>query len=52
LIQSHGGKVTDSISKKTDYLVVGDSPGSKLGKAQQLGVQILDEAGLVKLVSG
>jgi DNA ligase (NAD+) len=45
-IQSHGGKVVDSISKKTDYLVLGENPGSKLAKAQSLGVSILDEAGL------
>ncbi len=51
-IQSNGGKVTDSVSKKTDYLVVGENAGSKLDKARQLGVRILDEAGLVALVNG
>lgn len=51
LIESQGGKVTDSVSKKTSYLVVGESPGSKLEKAQQLGVPILDEAGLEKLLT-
>lgn len=45
-IQSLGGKVTDSVSKKTSYVVVGEAPGSKLAKAQELGVPILDEAGL------
>ncbi|MEK7326599.1 MAG: helix-hairpin-helix domain-containing protein [Chloroflexota bacterium] len=45
-IEERGGKVTDSVSKKTDYLVVGEAPGSKLAKAQTLGVKILDEAGL------
>lgn len=49
-IQSHGGKVTDSVSKKTSYLVVGEAPGSKLEKARELGVTILDEDGLRKLV--
>lgn len=42
-IVAHGGKVTDSVSKKTDYLIVGENPGSKLLKAQQLGVKILSE---------
>lgn len=48
-IQSRGGKVTDSVSKKTSYLVVGEAAGSKLAKAQELGVPILDEAGLQRL---
>ena len=48
-IEERGGKVTDSVSKKTDYLVLGESPGSKLAKAQSLGVAILDEAQLRKL---
>lgn len=50
LIQRSGGKVTDSVSKKTDYLVVGEAAGSKLDKARQLGVPILDEAGLLRLI--
>ncbi len=50
LIQQHGGKVTDSISKKTSYLVLGENPGSKLEKAQKLGVPVLDEAGVLKLI--
>jgi len=45
-IESHGGKVTDSVSKKTSYLVQGENPGSKLDKARLLGVTILDEAAL------
>jgi DNA ligase (NAD+) len=48
-IESHGGKVTDSISKKTSYLVLGDEPGSKFEKAKSLGVKIIDEAELKKL---
>ncbi len=50
LIKRAGGKVTGSVSKKTDYVVAGDSPGTKLAKAQELGTEILDEDGLRKLV--
>ncbi len=46
-----GGRVTGSVSKKTDYLLAGDSAGSKLEKAQRLGVPVLDEAGLLGLLS-
>jgi DNA ligase (NAD+) len=45
-IEQHGGKVTDSVSKKTSYLVLGENPGSKHDKALALGIPILDEAGL------
>ncbi|CAN5245295.1 NAD-dependent DNA ligase LigA [soil metagenome] len=45
-----GGKASGSVSKKTDYVVVGESPGSKAVKAEQLGVPILDEAGFIALL--
>jgi DNA ligase (NAD+) len=48
-IESHGGKVTDSVSKKTSYLVLGENPGSKHDKALSLGIPILSEDGLRKL---
>jgi DNA ligase (NAD+) len=50
LIEAHGGKMTGSVSGKTDYLVVGDAPGSKLQKAQSLGVPVLDEAALREMI--
>ena len=48
-IEERGGKVTDSVSTKTDYLLLGESPGSKFVKAQSLGVKIIDEAALRKM---
>jgi len=48
-IESHGGKVIDSVSKKTSYLVLGENPGSKLDKARSLGVPVIDEAQLRQL---
>jgi DNA ligase (NAD+) len=50
LIKAAGGKVTNSVSKKTDYVIAGDNPGTKLAKAEQLGVEVLDEAGLRALL--
>ena len=51
LIEVAGGNVTGSVSSKTDYLVAGESPGSKLAQAQRLGVDVLAEAELINLVS-
>jgi DNA ligase (NAD+) len=50
LVASHGGKAGGSVSKKTNYVVVGEDPGSKLDKAKTLGVEILNEAAFEKLL--
>ena len=50
LIKERGGKVSGSVSKKTDYVLVGEDPGSKYEKAQKLGVEILDEAAFQKML--
>jgi DNA ligase (NAD+) len=52
MIQLSGGKVTGSVSPKTDFLVAGEKAGSKLAKAEKLEMTVLDEAGLRKLISG
>jgi DNA ligase (NAD+) len=50
LISAHGGKITDSVSKKTNYVVAGAAAGSKLAKAQSLNIPVLDEAALLTLL--
>jgi DNA ligase (NAD+) len=49
-IRAAGGKASGSVSRKTDYLVAGEDAGSKLAKAQELGVEVLDEAAFRALV--
>jgi DNA ligase (NAD+) len=51
-IAAHGGKASSSVSKKTDYLLAGRDPGSKLAKAQELGVPVIDEARFKELLAG
>jgi DNA ligase (NAD+) len=48
-IETHGGKVTGSVSGRTDYLLAGEKAGSKLAKAEKLGVPVVDEAALARL---
>jgi DNA ligase (NAD+) len=50
-VTARGGKVTGSVSKKTHFLVAGESPGSKYDKAVALGVPVLDEAGFARLLA-
>ena len=51
-IVAHGGKAASAVSKKTDYVLVGSDPGSKLAKAQELGVPVIDESRFKQILSG
>jgi DNA ligase (NAD+) len=51
-ISAHGGKAASAVSKKTDYLLVGTDPGSKLAKAEELGVKVINEARFLELLAG
>ena len=50
-IELHGGRITGSVSKSTDYLVAGSDPGSKLDRARELGVHVIGEAALRELAA-
>ena len=50
LITENGGAVTTSVSKNTDYLIVGENPGSKLSKADSLGIEKINDEGLLRLI--
>jgi DNA ligase (NAD+) len=52
LLEAAGAKVAGSVSKKTSYVVAGTEAGSKLDKAQELGVPVLDEAGMLEMLAG
>lgn len=52
LIKAQGGKISSSVSKKTDYVLAGANPGSKLAKAQELGITVIDEAAFRQLLTG
>jgi DNA ligase (NAD+) len=52
MIERLGGRVTGSVTKKTDYVVVGEDPGSKLDRARELGITVVDENGLIALLGG
>jgi DNA ligase (NAD+) len=50
LIESHGGKITATVTKKTDFVLAGEEPGSKLDKAKKLGINIMDEIAFRKML--
>jgi DNA ligase (NAD+) len=52
MVKGAGGKIVNSVSKKTDYVVAGENPGTKLAKAESLGTEVIDEAGLLALLKG
>lgn len=52
MLEAAGAKVSGSVSKKTSYVVAGEEAGSKLAKAEELGVPVLDEAGMLALLAG
>ena len=52
IIESFGGKVSGSVSKKTSYVLAGEAAGSKLSKAQALGINIIDETRFIEMISG
>jgi DNA ligase (NAD+) len=52
LVEDLGGRTASGISKKVDYVVVGDDPGSKLDDAKRVGVEIIDEKGFKKIIQG
>jgi DNA ligase (NAD+) len=51
-IEGAGGKVAGSVSRKTSFVLAGEDAGSKLAKAQELGVKIIDEAAFVQMIEG
>ena len=51
LIESHGGKVSGSVSKKTDFVLAGEDAGSKLTKANELGIHVMDEPAFLAFIN-